>query len=283
MTSSQPATERDDGYPGVLIPVALLVCVAIVGLLGAVSRPRWTGPLHSDATVVGIVLEAALGALLITTFHRHEGTETAQKLRTGLRYLLALAMVALFVFLLVNAHLKLNQPTHVPFHYRPGPVRSPGNPPGKKGPLSKGGFPSWLLWAAAIIALVAAIAVALWLALRRRPSPRIPARGGLAVDPEDLKTALDEGAAALRAVDYDDARKAIIACYVAMESRLGDKSDADTPDEFLAKATSAGLIHGPAAGRLTGLFYEARFSSHPLGSDKRDAALEALDELRGQT
>ncbi|MGD0554486.1 MAG: DUF4129 domain-containing protein [Streptosporangiaceae bacterium] len=282
MTSSQPAPERDGGYPSQLVPVALLVCVVIVGLLGAITRPRWTGPLHAQATIVGIVLEAALGALLIATFQRREGTETAQRLRTGLRYLLAIAMVALFVFLLVNAHLKLDQPTHLPIHNPVSPLK-PANNPSLKPNLGSGGFPAWPLWAGAILVLVAAIAVALWLALRRKPNARIPVRGGMAIDPEDLKTALDEGAAALRAADYDDARKAIIACYVAMESRLGDKNDADTPDELLARATSAGLIHGPAAGRLTGLFYEARFSSHPLESDKRDAALQALDELRGQT
>ena len=39
---------------------------------------------------------------------------------------------------------------------------------------------------------------------------------------------------------------------------------------------------GGAAGRLTALFYEARFSTHPLGSGQRDAASAALDELAGE-
>ncbi len=33
------------------------------------------------------------------------------------------------------------------------------------------------------------------------------------------------------------------------------------------------------AARLTALFYEARFSSHPLSRGQRDAAEQALDEL----
>ena len=36
---------------------------------------------------------------------------------------------------------------------------------------------------------------------------------------------------------------------------------------------------GTAAGQLTALFYEARFSSHPLGHRQRDAAERALNEL----
>jgi hypothetical protein len=38
-------------------------------------------------------------------------------------------------------------------------------------------------------------------------------------------------------------------------------------------------VRGTAAARLTALFYEARFSSHPLGRGQRDAAEQALDEL----
>src|SRR5258708_34009754 len=54
---------------------------------------------------------------------------------------------------------------------------------------------------------------------------------------------------------------------------------ADTPDELLARAVAAGTVRGAAAGRLTALFYEARFSTHPLGAGQRDAASAALDEL----
>ena len=63
------------------------------------------------------------------------------------------------------------------------------------------------------------------------------------------------------------------------------RTAAETPDELLARAVASGLIQGPAAGRLTGLFYEARFSSHPLADAAKDDARQALDvisdELRG--
>jgi hypothetical protein len=46
---------------------------------------------------------------------------------------------------------------------------------------------------------------------------------------------------------------------------------------LLARATATGLLRGRAAGQLTGLFSEARFSSHDLPVTVKDAAM-ALDE-----
>jgi hypothetical protein len=54
---------------------------------------------------------------------------------------------------------------------------------------------------------------------------------------------------------------------------------AETPDELLARAVTAGLASVEAASRLTALFYEARFSTHPLGRGERDAAERALTEI----
>ena len=97
----------------------------------------------------------------------------------------------------------------------------------------------------------------------------------------DLRDAVSSGRRALASLD--DARAAIIACYVAMERSLAaagaDQEAADTPDEFLGRAVAAGLVRGTAAGELTGLFYEARFSAHELTPAQRDAAQEALEQL----
>lgn len=100
-------------------------------------------------------------------------------------------------------------------------------------------------------------------------------------DAADLRGAVTSGRAALRLLD--DARAAIIACYAAMEQSLAEagavRSAADTPDELLARATATGIVRGDAAARLTRLFYEARFSSHPLNRSERDEAAAALEEL----
>ena len=97
----------------------------------------------------------------------------------------------------------------------------------------------------------------------------------------DLRDAVSSGRRALAGLD--DARAAIIACYAAMERSLAAAgaahAAADTPDEFLARAAGAGLVRGTAAGELTGLFYEARFSAHELGTVQREAAQTALEQL----
>jgi hypothetical protein len=68
-----------------------------------------------------------------------------------------------------------------------------------------------------------------------------------------------------------------------MENSLAERGTAralaDTPDELLRRATATGIVRGTAAARLTELFYEARFSSHPLDRGQRDAAGQALAEL----
>jgi hypothetical protein len=96
-----------------------------------------------------------------------------------------------------------------------------------------------------------------------------------------LQEALVWGQRAL--LDLDDARAAIIACYVAMEESLARagtaRASAETPDELLARAAQAFLVSAGAASRLTSLFYEARFSSHPLGTAHRESAETALAGL----
>ena len=58
-----------------------------------------------------------------------------------------------------------------------------------------------------------------------------------------------------------------------------DRTEADTPAEFLDRAAAAGLVRTAAAGQLTGLFYEARFSRHELAGAERSAAEHALRQL----
>jgi hypothetical protein len=283
-------------------PVALLVVGIAIGLLGTVPRLGWNGPLAPRAVAVGAALEAVLVALLAATFRRRPPRATAtnptaatanptaattittidpdtpDQLRLWLRYLLAGLIIAVAALLIAKAHLHLPSGTR-PIH---PPAPAPPIAHHHKAPKAVS-LPAWVLYVLLAICVIAAVIAAITLSLRlRRPRLYLPPRGGEAVDPDDLRDALAEGAAALRDANYDDARRAIIACYLAMERRLGDKSDADTPDELLAKATRAGLVHGTAAKTLTGLFYEARFSTHPLSDDKRDTARQALDQLMVQ-
>ena len=131
-----------------------------------------------------------------------------------------------------------------------------------------------LLYTLLVVVLLAGLVLSVWWARRLRPSIGAREDGFIAHDSEDLREAVESGRSALRTVD--DARAAIIACYVAMENSLAERGAArgiaDTPDELLARARQSGIVRGTAAARLTALFYEARFSSHPLDQRQREAA-----------
>ncbi len=231
-----------------LLPVALLIVVGLAGLRGAVGTLRWDGPLHQDAVVVGVVLEVVIVTLFVILLVRHRrGSQepAAVKLRGVLLLVLGAAGIGAVVLVLAGLHLKglgpgrrlppIGHPTARPsFSFRPHP-----------GSGSALHFPvTVLLYALLVVVLLAGVAVSIWWARRLRPPIALRAGEVIAEDPEQLREAVESGRSALLTVD--DARAAIIACYLAME---------------------------------TTLFYEARFSSHPLGHRQRDAAERALDEL----
>ena len=69
----------------------------------------------------------------------------------------------------------------------------------------------------------------------------------------------------------------------AMERVLAEHGaagrSADTPAELLDRAVGAGLIRSDAALRLTELFREARFSSHPMAEVRADRGDRRSAEL----
>jgi len=279
---------RDGRQARLLLAAGLLALVA-VGLRVSVRPPALNGPFRHDGLLVGAVLEAVLAglmaALLVRGARAPRAALLAARLRWLLRYVVGLGLVAIPVAYLLSrqVHLKARpRPRTSVGSHRAGAVR-PGHP---------GSFPVvglivviivGALLAAVLIYLIArliALRGAFWAGWRRRA-------GGLAIadsagdDESGLAEALESGQSALRRLD--DARAAIIACYVAMEQSLARagtaRAAADTPDELLARAAGSGLVTGDAAARLTGLFYEARFSSHPLPPRARDTAERALGDL----
>jgi len=281
-----------------LLPLVLLIVLVIAGLRGVVPAPRWNGPLKAYGLAIGIALEVIFGALLLvvrakdTAARRvaqarpysaeEEDVEPAQALRFTLRYVLGLCMVGVAVAIIADLHL------HFFTAAKPPSQLSPRSKPPTRPPLTSGGGGSFhiplgpILYGLLIVAIVAAVVVSIWWSTRlRRPAAPLVIKD---VSTEELREAVNEGRAALAGID--DARAAIIACYVAMERRLADRGTArgaaDTPDELLARAVAAGTVRGGAAGRLTALFYEARFSTHPLDAGQRDTASAALDELAAE-
>jgi type IV secretory pathway VirB2 component (pilin) len=295
-TGAGPRSSAGQPWP-LVVTLALLIILGLAGLRGAVTTPRWNGPLRHDGAVIGLVLEVVLVALLVITLRRRSAAlnaaaargglppdDVAAKLRTVLTGVLAAGMVAVAVAIFIGLHLHVFSTAR---RGEPEPVKL--NVSGK--PRSVTGFthpPSIhisltaVLYALLIAALVAGVLLSVWWSRRfGRPGGGGREDGFVIEDSEDLREAVESGRSALRSLE--DARAAIIACYVAMEKSLAEhgtaRAVADTPDELLARATRSGVVRGTAAARLTALFYEARFSSHPLGRGQRDAAERALDEL----
>jgi len=113
-------------------------------------------------------------------------------------------------------------------------------------------------------------------------------QGDTGSDAGELVSAVDAGQAEL--TGHQDARAAILAAYAAMAARIESglaaggrsASAADTPTELLTRAGAAGLVDGTAAGTLTALFREARFSRHPMNESHRRDAAQALATVRNE-
>ncbi|HEX4831127.1 MAG TPA: DUF4129 domain-containing protein [Trebonia sp.] len=287
-----------------LLALAVLVLLAAVGLRGGISGLGWNGPLRAEGTILGLVVEAILLALLVTVMRRdvlagrgreslppagEDDRDVAGALRFLLRYLIGAAIIAVGVVLAVSQHLHLFKPRPVPL--RPPPTLAPTARPSARPslpahPSSSGDLGRDLLYALLVIALLAVLAFGTWAARRLRaslPLP-LPPLAPAAEDAAGLREAVASGRAAM--ADLDDARAAIIACYAAMERSLAERGtargSAGTPDELLGRAIERGVLRGGAARRLTALFYEARFSSHPLSPRQRGAAVAALEDLEAE-
>jgi len=156
-----------------------------------------------------------------------------------------------------------------------GPGQPSRRPPG---PASGFVVPSWLPWSVLGIVVVAAVAsaVVLWL---RRPRP-----AAAPVEASATRAAVD---AAIGALDAEaDPRQAVIAAYGAMQRTLGEhgvvRSPTEAPREYLQRVVIASEASEREARTLTSLFEEARYSTHPIPERLREVALAALTSLRGR-
>ena len=147
----------------------------------------------------------------------------------------------------------------------------------------------------ATVVFLAILVVGSMIAARRRPgtvasTPIAPCRP--ASEPADDTESLARAAEVALAEVGDltrEPRKAIIACYAAMERQLSLLPDAaprdfDTASEVLARAVEHQALAPDSATQLVDLFEEARFSPHVMNEGHRDAAVavltHVLDELR---
>ena len=138
--------------------------------------------------------------------------------------------------------------------------------------------PAWLPWTVLGIVAVAVMAglVVLW--FRRSRLEAAPS------DASATRAAVD---AAIGALDAEaDPRRAVIAAYGAMQRTLGEhgvvRSPTEAPREYLQRVLVASHANEREARTLTGLFEEARYSTHPIPERLREVALAALRSLRSR-
>lgn len=137
---------------------------------------------------------------------------------------------------------------------------------------------------AAVVLVVVTVAVVRLLRRHGLTVPPRPGHAGAPAEDDDARLLLSAVRSGRRALaDTGDARAAVIACYAAMEDALVasgvQRRASDSPSDLLTRAAGAGLAPTPAAPRLTALFREARYSSHPMGAPHREAAADALEEI----
>ena len=223
--------------------------------------------------------------------------DVARSLRFLLRFLLGASMLAIAGVELLNLHLHLFGRAAQPQK----PPAPPAFPHGTKFPKASGAGGGAalhvplrpILYALLILALLGLLVFSVWLARRaRRASLPAAVPDDITEDPAELLEAVASGRAAMASLD--DARAAIIACYAAMEAHLAGRGAArgaaDTPTSSCAgRWTRASCWAGLAEAVATTvppdgsrLFYEARFSTHELSRDAREAALAALDDLTAE-
>jgi hypothetical protein len=148
-------------------------------------------------------------------------------------------------------------------------------------------------FSAATVVFLAAIVVGTVVATRRQRA-RPASTAGTAPDGDATESDSGTGAESLaRAAEVGlaevgdlsrDPRRAIIACYAAMEQQLALLPDAaprdfDTASEVLARAVEHHALAPDSATQLVDLFEEARFSPHVMNEGHRDAAVAVLTEV----
>jgi hypothetical protein len=271
-----------------LILAVALIATAAVGLRAAAAI-KWhfsPGPASRNLPIaagLAAVLAVLLVALLVLRSRRPHPGQPAAVLRTALILLVSLMLAGLAIGSVVSVlrSRKLKLPPSPPSAPPSSTARQKIKLP-KYGHATHGGgdLGTLLVYAAIAVLVVVAILTLLSL-LRRRRAMITEAPEPEPDDEETLRDVVRAGRTALR--EYSDARKAIIACYAAMERRLSgagaERGAAETPDELLARVSAGGLVEGAAAARLTRLFYEARYSEHDMPDAARQAALHSLQDI----
>lgn len=265
-----------------------LVVVSAGGYRLGGSSSTQASPYAVDTLLTIVIAVYAIGAVALFAGTIWAGAEVRRnpKLRasrrSGLPFGLALLLALAVLAFVTRFHGRIDiSRLHAPTTPAQTVVTSGQSSGRKQAPPAATRHPRFqLLPFLAVLAAAAAGLGALYAAERRRkhrlpPPPAVRA---------ELAEALDETLDDLRA--EQDPRRAVIAAYARMERVLGrhgiPRRRFEAPHEYLARVLSDLTRRSRAAERLTELFERARFSTHEIGPDAKDDAIEAVEDLQSE-
>ncbi len=277
---------------------ALVPALVVLGLVGVVAiaatgtTSSGTGETRPPAdvvldTIVSVGLVALIPALAIFlwafTQRKHMARELARhrtQRRGGLTAFVFIAMLfgvaAYYRFRAWDAPVFGEEEERAfPGNGIPEPV-----PPGP-GELPAPREPEFAWLPTSIIVGLVIVAIVAYVIAGRRAARPLDADEELAAQ---LAAALDESLDALRA--EPDPRRAVIAAYARLELVLAAnelaRREAETPNEYLARILDDLDVERRSVERLTGLFTEAKFSSHAVDAAMKEEAIDALSTVRDE-
>ena len=301
-----PVIDKATSRVVAVIVLLIVVAASLRGYLPGVARASRQEPPRSSASLVYLVVLLSIslvivGAAVIARLREPRRAAAAAGLpesrfgggvsRPGWRVLLLGAGVLVAWLLLVWLLTRLIGPHRIgpppgrtaPTTPPPGTGTSPPSVPRDTG--ENGDVAGYLI--ASTVALLVLIVVGAVAAVRRprKAIARTAAAEPLTVSPsagtsESLARAAEIGLAEIGDLSREP-RRAIIACYAAMERELAHVPEAapqdfDTPTEVLARAVEHRALHADNAARLVNLFEEARFSPHVMNEKHRETAVGVL-------
>lgn len=275
---------------GLLLGVVALLAAAAFGIAGRDQLTLTLDPssLDSPAEILALLVADVAWLLAATVVLARASTNGAWRpalRRAAIANAVLLAIALVFVAQVEGGIARTPVPSLVPFAAEGDPWTTRLDIPGLR----------YLLVVLLALALVAALGgvvlvAGTFIATRVRFSrgrtvrERAFGRGQRrAADPEAVLDAIVGARRALRS--DDDARRAVVGAYAAMEraveARGAERRASQTPAEFLHSALDSGLLRDrDAAGRLLRLFELARFSHAELPSDSTELADADLGRLQ---
>jgi hypothetical protein len=315
--AATPAAEHETSQA---VWLAILVVVVAVSLRGYVPGAEEPAPEHTTENpaatglVIGLLVVsiAIVAAAVISRMRKRSvpgaGGMDLPVLSRGkgarpTRRMLVIAFAVLVLWLLVV--LALNRlgatlTTDSPGATVPGSVPSavptpePGNasPPRTEEPAGESNLMRYF-YVATVAFLLILVAGTLVAARRRRHVVSVAPLAEVRHDDEapdvaseSLARAAEVGLAEVGDLSREP-RKAIIACYAAMEGELSRvpgamPEDFDTASEVLDRAVAHHALGPDSATQLVDLFDEARFSPHVMTEAHRDVAVQVLQTVLGE-